>query len=58
MNWCDMNTRRPHRAPDFFAVLLVLVVVGLGMTLAIQVSATDRHQVVDTEVVQFNPNAG
>lgn len=53
-----MNTRHPHRAPDFFAVLLILVVIGFGMTLAIQVSATDKDQVVDTDVVQVNPNAG
>jgi hypothetical protein len=55
-----MNTRHSHRGPDFFAVLLLLVVIGLGMTLAIQVSATVRDQVVDTQVIQphYNPNAG
>jgi hypothetical protein len=53
-----MNTRHPHRGPDFFAVLVLLVVLGLGMTLAIQVSATDRDQVVDTEMVHNSPNAG
>ncbi|MEJ2592368.1 MAG: hypothetical protein P8178_13390 [Candidatus Thiodiazotropha sp.] len=53
-----MVTRHSHRGPDFFAVLLVLVVIGLGMTLAVQVSATDREQVVDTEVVQTLPGAG
>ncbi|MEJ2453406.1 MAG: hypothetical protein P8103_04510 [Candidatus Thiodiazotropha sp.] len=50
--------KHSHRGPDFFAVLLVLVVIGLGMTLAIQVSATDREQVVDTEVVHTMPGAG
>ena len=50
--------KHSHRSPDIFAVLLVLVVIGLGMTLAIQVSATDREQVVDTEVVHNMPGAG
>jgi hypothetical protein len=53
-----MNRHHPHRAPDFFAVLLVLVVIGLGMTLAVQVSATVSDQVVETEVVQHVPHAG
>ncbi|MEJ2455634.1 MAG: hypothetical protein P8103_15965 [Candidatus Thiodiazotropha sp.] len=51
-----MNRHHPHRAPDFFAVLLVLVVIGLGMTLAVQVGATDRDQVVETEYVRHTPN--
>jgi hypothetical protein len=53
-----MNTHHPHRAPDFFAVLLVLVVIGFGMTLAVQVAATDREQVVETDLVRYNPTAG
>ncbi|MCU7798358.1 MAG: hypothetical protein KZQ73_16435 [Candidatus Thiodiazotropha sp. (ex Semelilucina semeliformis)] len=53
-----MNTRHPHRTPDFFAVLLVLVVIGFGMTLAIQIGMADRDRMVDTEVVQVDPNAG
>ena len=53
-----MNRHHPHRAPDFFAVLLILVVIGFGMTLAVQVGATDREQVVETERVQQTPNAG
>jgi hypothetical protein len=53
-----MNTHYSHRAPDFFAVLLVLVVIGVGMTLAVQVAATDREQVVETDMVRHVPNAG
>ncbi|MCU7842590.1 MAG: hypothetical protein KZQ93_01980 [Candidatus Thiodiazotropha sp. (ex Monitilora ramsayi)] len=53
-----MKTRYSHRSPDFFAVLLVLVVVGFGMTLAVQIGTSDRDRMVDTEVVQVNPNAG
>ena len=53
-----MNRHHPHRSPDFFAVLLVLVVIGFGMTLAVQVIATDRHHMVETETVQQVPNAG
>ena len=53
-----MNRHHPHRTPDFFAVLLVLVVIGFSMTLAVQVSATDRHHVVETERAQHVPNAG
>ncbi len=53
-----MNTHHSHRAPDFFVVLLILVVIGFGMTLAVQVSATDRDQVVERELVQPAPHAG
>ncbi len=47
-----------HRNPDFFAVLLILVLVAFGATLAVQVVVAERHQVVDTEVIQQQPNAG
>ncbi len=53
-----MNTYHSHRAPDFFVVLLILVVIGFGMTLAVQVGATDRDQVVETEQVLPVPHAG
>jgi hypothetical protein len=53
-----MNRNHSHRAPDFFAVLLVLVVIGFGMTLAVQVITTDRDQVVESEWVPRSPNAG
>jgi hypothetical protein len=54
-----MKTRYPHRCPDFFAVLVVLVVVGFGMTLAVQINSSDRDRMAETqEVIQLNPNAG
>jgi hypothetical protein len=53
-----MNRHHHHRKPDFFAVVLVLVMLGFGLTLAVQVSLVDRHQVVDTEVTEVIPKAG
>ncbi|MCU7918023.1 MAG: hypothetical protein KZQ99_14665 [Candidatus Thiodiazotropha sp. (ex Dulcina madagascariensis)] len=53
-----MNRQHYHRKPDFFAVVLVLVILGFGLTLAVQVSVADRHQVVDSEVVKVLPKAG
>lgn len=53
-----MKRHHPHHRPDFFTVLLLLVVVGFGMTLAVQVGTSNNEQVVDTEVVQRSPNAG
>jgi hypothetical protein len=47
-----------HRSPDFFVVLLILVTIGFGATLAVQVSVADRHHVVETELPQQQPNAG
>lgn len=55
----QMNRHHSHRKPDFFAVILVLVMIGFGLTLAIQVSAVDHHQVVDSEEIKvIMPNAG
>ncbi|MGD8908332.1 MAG: hypothetical protein PVF13_05900 [Chromatiales bacterium] len=53
-----MNRSYSHRTPDFFKVLLILVLIGFSMTLAVQVIATDRDQVVEIEQVPHNPNAG
>jgi hypothetical protein len=53
-----MNKSHPHRSPDFFAVLVILVVIGFGMTLAVQVATADRDQVVETEMVHPLPRAG
>ncbi|MES9853724.1 MAG: hypothetical protein ABW170_18055 [Candidatus Thiodiazotropha sp. L084R] len=47
-----MNRQHPHHKPDFFAVVLVLVMIGFGLTLAVQVAAIDRHEVVRSEVSQ------
>jgi hypothetical protein len=53
-----MNRHHQHRKPDFFAVVLVLVMIGFGLTLAVQVSLVDRHQVVESDVTEVLPNAG
>ncbi|MEW8100770.1 MAG: hypothetical protein AB2785_03270 [Candidatus Thiodiazotropha endolucinida] len=53
-----MNRHHQHRKPDFFAVVVVLVMIGFGLTLAVQVSLVDRNQVVDSEVTEVVPKAG
>lgn len=53
-----MYQHHPHRKPDFFTVVVVLVIIGFGLTLAVQVSLVDRHQVVDSEVTEVIPKAG
>ncbi len=53
-----MSRYHSHRAPDFFAVLVIMVVIGFSLTLAIQVSVSDRENVVETEVAQQVPSAG
>lgn len=53
-----MSIHHSFRRPDFFAILLVLVVIGFGMTLAVQITIADRAQVVETEVVPQKPHAG
>jgi hypothetical protein len=50
--------RQHHHTPDFFAVLLILVVIGFGATLAVQLSTGVSDQVVETEMVRHLPNAG
>ncbi|MET0089214.1 MAG: hypothetical protein ABW068_04175 [Candidatus Thiodiazotropha sp.] len=51
-----MKRQSPHHKPDFFAVVVLLVILGFGLTLAIQVSAIDQQQVVETTV--SNTDAG
>jgi hypothetical protein len=53
-----MNRHHQHRKPDFFAVVLVMVIIGFGLTLAVQVSLVDRHQVVESEATVVIPKAG
>lgn len=53
-----MNRYHHHRTPDFFAVLVILVVIGFGMTLVVQVSIADREHVVESEAIQQIPYAG
>ena len=47
-----MYTQHPHRKPDFFAVLVVLVMLAFGLTVTIQVIATDVDQVVETQPLE------
>jgi hypothetical protein len=47
-----MKRQHPHHKPDFFAVVVVLVMIGFGLTLAVQVSDIDRQQAVHSEVSQ------
>ncbi|MBV2121201.1 MAG: hypothetical protein K1566_14955 [Candidatus Thiodiazotropha sp. (ex. Lucinisca nassula)] len=47
-----MKRQHLHHKPDFFAVVVVLVMIGFGLTLAVQVGAIDRHEVVHSEVSQ------
>ena len=53
-----MNRNNSYHSPDFFTVLLILVVIGFGATLAVQLSTGVTKQVVETETVRQLPNAG
>ena len=53
-----MNRNNSYHSPDFFTVLLILVVIGFGATLAVQLSTGVADQVVETETVRHLPNAG
>jgi len=54
----NMNRHHSHHTPDFFAVLLILVVIGFGMTLAMQVGAGGSDQVVNRDSVESVQDAG
>ncbi|MEJ2609818.1 MAG: hypothetical protein P8179_06910 [Candidatus Thiodiazotropha sp.] len=47
-----MNRQHFRYKPDFFAVVLVLVMLGFGLTVAVQVISIDQDQVVNSEVSQ------
>jgi hypothetical protein len=51
-----MKRQNPHHKPDFFAVVVVLVMIGFGLTLAVQVSDIDQRQAVHSEVSQAGPD--
>jgi hypothetical protein len=53
-----MNRHHQPHSPDFFAVLLFLVAIGFGVTLAVQLATGVSDQVVETEMVRQLPNAG
>jgi hypothetical protein len=50
--------RRSARKPDFFAVVVLLVVVGFGLTIAAQLVSTEVEQVVESLPVETIINAG
>lgn len=47
-----MYRQRSYRKPDFFAVLVVLVTLGFGMTVTIQLIASDVDHVVERQPVK------
>jgi hypothetical protein len=53
-----MKRGYPNSGPDFFAVLLVLVIVGFGMTLAVQIGTSERDRMAEMQAIQVHPNAG
>lgn len=42
----EMNGQHSNRKPDFFAVLVLLVMLGFGLTLTVQVVSSDVDQMV------------
>ncbi|MET0067524.1 MAG: hypothetical protein ABW076_14350 [Candidatus Thiodiazotropha sp.] len=51
-----MNRQSPRHKPDFFAVVVLLAILGFGLTLAVQVVAIDQQKVVETTLI--NSDAG
>jgi hypothetical protein len=45
-----MKRQSHHHKPDFFAVVVFLVILGFGLTLVVQVSAIDQQQMVESTV--------
>lgn len=53
-----MIKRKPSTSPDFFAVLVLLVVLGIGFTVSIQVISTDTGHVVDSQPISTGLASG
>ena len=53
-----MNNQRPNHKPDFFAVLVLLVMIGFGLTVTVQVISSDVEQVVETQAIDTIQAAG
>ena len=53
-----MYRQHVNRKPDFFAVLVLLVMVGFGLTVTLQVIATDVDQVVKDQPVNTTTVSG
>ena len=47
-----MNTQHSNGKPDFFAVLVLLVMLSFGLTVTIQVISSEVDQVVDSQPVK------
>lgn len=49
--------RRAGRKPDFFTVVVLLVVVGFGLTIAVQLETTEVDRVVESLAVEKSISA-
>lgn len=47
-----MYTQHPKRKPDFFVVLVLVVMLSFGLTVTVQMMVSDVEQVVDTQALQ------
>ncbi len=47
-----MNRQQSNHKPDFFTVLVLLVVLGFGLTIVVQIGFSDKQQVVDGQLVE------
>jgi len=47
----DMNRQHSKGKPDFFAVLVLLVMVGVGLSVTLQLVSSDVERMVDRESV-------
>jgi len=53
-----MYRQHTNRKPDFFAVLVLLVAVGFGLTVTIQVVTTHTDQVVERQPIETTVISG
>jgi hypothetical protein len=47
-----MNTQHPKGKPDFFVVLVLVVMLSFGLTLSVQIAVSDLEHVVDSQSVK------
>lgn len=45
-----MNRQYSNRKPDFFAVLVLVVLLGFCLTIAVQIISSESHHVADSHV--------
>lgn len=48
----EMNTQHSNHKPDFFAVLVLLVILGFGLTITVQIVSSDVDHMVDRQSVK------